>query len=557
MKFLFVLSIIFFQAIGAIGQVTFIPDTNFRKFLIDKFPTYMDTKGNLINANAATFTGGIDCSQLRVRSLKGIEKFSKLSSLACQFNELGNLDSISNLTSLQFLFCYNNAITYLPDMSRLTKLVVLSSGNNLLKSMPDLGKFTGLVYLDCSNNQLTKLDGLDKLVNLQNLLFLNNQIKNIPSLSGLTKLTSLVCQQNQLEALPGVENCVQLLTLIAGGNPFKITPNVSVLTRLQELKLWDSRISQLPDISKLSALRRLSIDGNYLTSLPDFSAIKVLDTVNIQNNQLTFEDLLPLTQNVAIKGFNYAPQKKNEIDTTITLSESEKFVLSLKFDQNVISNKYLWFKNNNEIKGAILASFQIDKVTQNDTGTYYCQVTNPGLPGLQIFSRSIKLKIPNCINLNNFYYQTTDFDCNSGARIVFNPQTVNGGKAPYKFYLTSKDSGKILLPNGNLFGNLYENSYLLTIQSQDGCKAEKEIVISGNRPDDCNGLVIVADNAANQNALFLNEKGSAKVYDKDGKLVQSFSTPGSWDGKNSQGEFLPGLYIVDLNGKTMRVTLIK
>jgi Leucine-rich repeat (LRR) protein len=583
------------------AQTTAIPDTNFRKFLAERFPTFLNTNKELINSRAAAYVGSLDCSFRNIHNLSGIEKFSNLNSLSCYNNQLTNLDSIGKLTNITSIYCFNNRLTKLPNLSKFNQLNYLSCGNNQLIELPDLSNNTLITYLDCSRNQISEIRGLDKLVNLQTLFIFENQISKLPELSNLGKLTIFQCHENKLSEIPGIDKLVQLTTLFAGANPLSATPNLSALTKMQVLVLWknqlttcpdiskmksltildlnDNQITQLPNLdnntaltiiravnnqldslpnlSKITTLKALIVGGNRLTKLPSFFTTTNLDSLLVHNNLLSFEDLfLPSTVTIS-KYYGYAPQKTLGTPSTQIVSETKAFTFPLSIDQGILSNKYTWFKNGEQIQAPNKSIFEIDKLVFSDSGTYSCTVTNPALPMLTLQVAPTTLKVGNCLDLSSFTYQPFDYECNIGGRLLVNENSLKGGEKPYKFSLSSKNTTATALPNGNLFSNLQENDYTLWIKDKNGCLASRDIQIKGKKPEDCQNLVIVADNNGTQNSLYFEEKGTAKIYDKSGKLVRSFSTPASWDGTLDSGELVPGLYAIEHNNKNLSVTVIK
>ncbi len=88
-------------------------------------------------------------------SLQGIEWFTSLRILFCDYNQLTNLD-VSNNTELTDLDCSSNQLTNL-DVSNNTKLTVLNCEYNQLTKL-DVSKNTELTGMSCGDNQLTNLD---------------------------------------------------------------------------------------------------------------------------------------------------------------------------------------------------------------------------------------------------------------------------------------------------------------------------------------------------------------------------------------------------------------
>lgn len=109
-------------------------------------------------------------SNKHIKSLQGIEHFSKLDALDCSNNELTELDFSNNL-ELRWLDCKNNKLTEL-NLSNCQTLMYLYCDNNLLKKF-NLGNSKNLQWLYCTDNQLTKLD-ISQNPNLNRIHCYNN-----------------------------------------------------------------------------------------------------------------------------------------------------------------------------------------------------------------------------------------------------------------------------------------------------------------------------------------------------------------------------------------------
>lgn len=513
------------------------------------------------------------------------------------------MDSLTKVPNIMFLYCTNNKIAKLPDLSSLTKFSYLSCGRNLLTSL-DLSKNTPLTYLDCSRNLLTTVKGLDKLVNLQTLFVYNNKLDSLPNLSGLTKLKELQCQGNNLKKLPGLGQLTQITQVIAGDNQFDSIPDISALTKLTVLQFYNCRLTSVPNLSNNTSLThlvlygnqlksmpslsgnpsliRLELDHNLLTKLPDISANKntmdilkvhnnqldtlpdlssfsTLDTLFVQNNRLTFEDLIPLAQRTAIANLKYAPQDSVGTRQDLFIEEGQSLRIVIGIDKKIADNQYTWYKNGTLYASTTTDTLFISKVQQADSGIFTCQVRNTRAPKLTLLSRLFKVKIKPCIDLSKLIYTTMDYECNVGGSISIKEASIAGGQAPYSYKLVSTELGTIHYPYEGKFSNLFESAYKLEVKDKSGCRSvySKSIPLNGRKGSDCKRLVILGGDNSSNNTLYLEDRGTAKVYDNEGQLVQTFSTPAAWDGKNKNGDFLPGLYLIDLNGKMLSVTLIK
>ena len=117
------------------GQNVYIPDAGFKAYLVGEplINTNGDTEIQVSEASA--FNESIDCSGINISNLTGIEGFTALAELYCNFN---------NLTSL--------------DVSQNTALTELHCGENQLTSL-NVSANTALTYLSCGDNQLTSLVG--------------------------------------------------------------------------------------------------------------------------------------------------------------------------------------------------------------------------------------------------------------------------------------------------------------------------------------------------------------------------------------------------------------
>ena len=178
----------------AINSTNF-PDENFRNYLRNQ-PYGRD--GMLTKAEIADITD-IDVDspgsdEPQIRSLKGIEFFTALTSLSCEYNQITTID-LSNNVALEILWCDGNRLKTL-NVSENTKLQLLS----------------------CEGNQMTKLD-VSGCLDLEVLVCSENQLKSL-DVSNNTKLTELYCDGNQLTALDVSQN-TQLKLLTCHTNKIK------------------------------------------------------------------------------------------------------------------------------------------------------------------------------------------------------------------------------------------------------------------------------------------------------------------------------------------------
>ena len=178
------------------GQNVNIPDANFKAYLVGN--TAINTNGDteIQFSEATPFAGSINCSDLGIFDLTGIEAFTDLTFLECDNNQLTSLD-VSGTTALTSLVCQFNQITSL-DVSANTALSELICNNNQLTSL-DVSGTTALTSLGCEFNQLTSLD-VSQNTALTELSCNHNQITSLDVSTNLA-LTGLICAYNPLTSL--------------------------------------------------------------------------------------------------------------------------------------------------------------------------------------------------------------------------------------------------------------------------------------------------------------------------------------------------------------------
>ena len=183
-----------------------------------------------------------------------------------------SLSGIENFTSLQRLECNYNALTSIP--SNLPKtLVYLECSNNVLTALPVLPN--QLVSLNCSYNRLSNIDNLPP--NLTRLNCNSNALTTLPKLPAM--ITQLSCQDNQLLSLP--ELPVELIQFIASNNQLSTLPTLP--SKLQSIEVNNNRLTSLPALPpQLSSL--YCANNTPLTCLPLLP--NYLNSLNINNTQI-------------------------------------------------------------------------------------------------------------------------------------------------------------------------------------------------------------------------------------------------------------------------------
>ena len=191
----------FVEYAGALVEISTsnFPDDTFREYVSNNFDTNKDGYLNRDEIMAVTIIR-IENDRY-VRSLKGIEFFTRLGDLSCEGCGIPELD-VSNLTELSSLHC-NSAYVRTLDVSGCTNLRILACMNNELTTL-DVSTNTMLEKFACYTNELTTLN-VSKNTKLKELWCENNKLTSL-DVSKNTELNLLSCSNNQLTSLEVSKN---------------------------------------------------------------------------------------------------------------------------------------------------------------------------------------------------------------------------------------------------------------------------------------------------------------------------------------------------------------
>ncbi|WP_445454262.1 T9SS type A sorting domain-containing protein [Flavobacterium sp. 25HG05S-40] len=287
------------------AQIVNIPDANFKAKLI-ALGVDTNADGNIQESEALVPTT-LNLNQSNINDITGIESFTNLQSLDCNFNQFTSLN-VSNSPNLVYVNCFNNQLSSL-NVSGLTSLESINCGNNNLTSLNVSGlinlealncynnqltslNVNGLIALqviDCSTNQITSLN-VNGLTNLIGLYCYNNLIPSL-TVTGLPNLINFDCSNNVLTSL-NVSNLNQLQVLYCFGNQLPII-NFSGIPALKWLDCHNNQIPSL-DVSSYSDLIELKCHNNNINTL-NVSGLTSLQLLYCYNNQLNTLDVVSLT----------------------------------------------------------------------------------------------------------------------------------------------------------------------------------------------------------------------------------------------------------------------
>ncbi len=143
----------FYGSATAQTQIINIPDTNFKKALLD-YDVDANSDGEIQKTEAES-QDFLNIEGSNISSLEGIEHFVNITTLRCNSNSITTLDVSKNL-KLNQLYCYDNLITAL-DVSKNVALVMLDCYENSIAAL-DVSNNLNLIGLNCVGNKITSLD---------------------------------------------------------------------------------------------------------------------------------------------------------------------------------------------------------------------------------------------------------------------------------------------------------------------------------------------------------------------------------------------------------------
>ena len=183
------------------------PDANFRAALASKLEI---SEGDEITNEMIEATTSLYIHDRMTSDLKGIEYFTALETLDCQYSGLVTLD-ISKNVALKELYCRDNKLTQL-----------------------DVTKNIELTNLQCQLNQIAELD-VSQNPNLIELHFSQNKISSL-DVSNNPKLTTIHCDGNQLKGKE-MDKLVESLPVVSRGSFYvfdsRFDNEGNIMTKLQ------------------------------------------------------------------------------------------------------------------------------------------------------------------------------------------------------------------------------------------------------------------------------------------------------------------------------------
>ncbi|MFC5044800.1 T9SS type A sorting domain-containing protein [Aquimarina hainanensis] len=305
-------------------------------------------------------------------------------------------EALFELTALSSISLSNNQLTgEIPTtINRLIDLKQLVMNNNHFSgSIPEeLGELLGLEGMYLEGNQFEGLFPVS-IGNLKNLKALGLQSMNaetVPSsYANLTKLQILNISGSNLNTFPSfVKQMKRLYFLELDDNELEgaFPEELLSLPKLRFLNLSSNHFSGvLPEAITQLDLWNLDIRRNTFSgSIPEqLGQLENLYSFDMRDNQYDFETLETFQKTTPlITSWEYVPQSFSIEELKI-----EKFIgemLSITTQVGGENNLYQWYKDGVSIEGATTKTLEKNNISLEESGIYYCTVSNSLITGFSI-----------------------------------------------------------------------------------------------------------------------------------------------------------------------------
>lgn len=234
------------------AEVVHIPDENLKKVLKEMLGVNEDVE--ITVSKLESLTGNLDISYIDVESLEGLQYCKNLTSIAANYNRIGDISPLSGLSNLTELSLEHNNISDISILRELN-LTYLSLGGNPIENLEVVSELTQLNHL-CLDNLNLNNDDLKMILSLDLwILSLNNN--NITDFS-------------ILNSLPG----------------------------LGYLELKGNKITKLPEFTNLKELYRINLNNNSISDISELSSLEKADYIGVENQRIVLDKVEPKDEKI-------------------------------------------------------------------------------------------------------------------------------------------------------------------------------------------------------------------------------------------------------------------
>jgi hypothetical protein len=506
------------------AQYITLPDKAFVQFLADSFPSVLNAQKQLDTTKAKTVTGKIVATYRGIVDATGIQYFNKI-------------------TEIQF---GNNKLTFFPRIDNLKSLTVLYLDTNQLTSIPDLRAVTNLGTINVYRNKLDSLPDFNNMTKLKHFLVAGNNLKKLPDFTGCTVLQHIVANDNFIDQIPDFTKNLQLDRVLFTNNKFKDV-DFSRIPTATEVRFDGNLLTKFPDLTGRTNLTELQLDRNYIDSLPDISNLANLSILDLSTNYFTFESLAKFTPPQTMTSYTYSPQRLVGRSDTIIKRQNEKLTITWPVLHPLSTNTYTFYKDGVVLSTGSSPSFIISKLNKSNQGQYFMECRNAAFPKLVLQSNPIVLQITDCFDLSQLKVDYASSACKFPIAATVDESTISYGRKPFSYTLRNTLSKEATNFSNAQLKVAKEGVYDFVITDSASCVQEVKSYIQTTRPDNC-APIFYPGLIGPESSYFIEQKGTARIYNQAGHKLKEISVPAYWDGKDSNGQLLDsGLYLIIVN----------
>lgn len=415
----------------------------------------------------------------------------------CGNANIVSLEGIQYFTGIDTLLCFQNKLTSLPDISNMTKLVEIDCYQNEITVLPSLVALINLQVFNAGSNKISSFPQFGNVAGLKEISLYRNALTSIPDLTQFLSLEKIYCFENKITKIGKLP--ASLKDINCGDNLLTKVPDISLATGITSLAIYSNRLVTVPDFSPYTSLTLLNLGTNKLTVVPNsISSLTALKLLTLDNNKLTtLPDLSHLTQLTSCNLIHNYFTFEDLLPSSAN-SDFAKWTFAAQDSFPVVSSY---------------------KSLEHQKFTVFLNVDDM-IPGLT-FS----------------WYQNGMLKSTTASPVLDFASLEKSDNGKYYCKITSSDP---------LFANVSIISQSFSILVQPNFKFEEELTITPNGD-------------GRNDEMFIDEKGSLKVYDASGYLVDQRSLPCYWNGSTNSGTPLgTGFYILNINEKnTYGVTIVR
>ncbi|MEK3750862.1 leucine-rich repeat domain-containing protein [Paenibacillus sp. FSL E2-8871] len=171
----------------------------------------------------------------KIKSLKGLEYATNMTSLSLKFNEIQDIQPLSQLTKLENLYLDDNRIIDIKPIASLIQLDTLYIDKNLISDLTPLQHLSQLTSLAINENKISSIDALKNLKKLNYLGISDNKVENLDAISEMDSLTSIVFYNNPVKVISPLVGLQNLESLNMSNNEINFNEEANKIA-LQTLK---------------------------------------------------------------------------------------------------------------------------------------------------------------------------------------------------------------------------------------------------------------------------------------------------------------------------------